>query len=150
MASLTGFSIIEYRFYINLPLETLRRDAEHLSYVRKTTCERTDKRTSECACSRARGIIISHRRCWYTFHANDVSGAAVAHRSAMRADVLLLLLLTCASLPYSLGSRPVTKLQRLLNFVPPFVLWFYNVSPGNLGVPKCEPTCDARSRAACH
>lgn len=29
-------------------------------------------------------------------------------------------------------SRPPSELYRLLNFVPPFVSWFYNVSPGNL------------------
>lgn len=65
-----------------------------------------NERTGKRACIRARGIIISHRRCWYTFHTNDVSGAAVAHRSAMRADVPLLLAprLSSSSLSLSLPT----------------------------------------------
>lgn len=76
-----------------------------------------------------------------------MSGAAVAHRSAMRADVLPLsspcespilrsllpLPLSPSSLPRSLAHfRPPSELCRLLNFVPPFVSWFYNVSSDNL------------------
>jgi len=42
------------------------------------------------------------------------------------------------SLPFlilslSLSDPAPLKLHRLLNFVPPFVSWFYNVSLGNLG-----------------
>jgi len=72
------------------------------------TKERTNERTGKRACIRARGIIISHRRCWYTFHTNDVSGAAVAHRSAMRADVPFLLAprLSSSSLSLSLLLTP--------------------------------------------
>jgi len=64
---------------------------------------RTNERTGKRACICARGIIISRRRCWYTFHTNDVSGAAVAHRSAMRADVPLLLALRLSSSSHSLS-----------------------------------------------